>query len=107
MRRGKLSTVYNPAQRRFPNNILHLCVLLSLAGKQIKDGSHVAKREQFKKYGDIYKEKLGNGTVVQLFDPDDAAKVYQEGGSWPQRPVLPVTAAACKRHKVSCGLSEM
>ena len=71
------------------------------------DRMHLAKVENYKKYGDIYREKFGPLVVVQLFNPDDISTVLKNEGKLPIRPPLPLLKAANRREGIALGLGSL
>ena len=81
---------------------------VSIAGKHSFDRLHLAKLDNYQKYGKIYKEKLGpSATIVQIFDPEDTGSIFRAEGRHPFRPALPMTLAANKRDGIVLGLGSL
>ncbi|XP_074648866.1 cytochrome P450 10-like [Tubulanus polymorphus] len=78
-----------------------------LRGRYTFERMNVAKRDNYAKYGKIYREKIGPFTLVQLFDPVDFAKVFRSEGRCPNRPAIPITVVANKRDGISLGLGSL
>ena len=70
---------------------------------------HEVKLENYKKYGDIYRERLGPGiSMVQLFRPDDiAAMLRQTDLHQPHRMPLPITRVSNRREGFRDGLGDL
>lgn len=80
-----------------------LCVCVCVLGKHSFEKLHEAKRDNYNRYGPIYRERLGRD-IVQLFDPADIEAVFRNEGRQPQRPPLPLPIAANRRDGEPLGL---
>ena len=67
---------------------------------------YLAKQENLKRYGKIYKERMGRH-IVQLFDPADIETVFRSETKYPIRPPLPLPIVANKRDAEPIGLGSM
>ncbi|CAB3374890.1 Hypothetical predicted protein [Cloeon dipterum] len=57
------------------------------------------------KYGPVVRQSFGSETVVHVFDPDDARKVYQTEGKWPSvAPLQETVQLYRKKRGLSLGL---
>lgn len=57
-----------------------------------EDGTHKVHyrhAQNFRKYGPIYREKLGNVESVYILDPEDAALLFKCEGAYPERYLVP------------------
>lgn len=52
-----------------------------------------------KKYGDIYRLRLGFDWVVYIFNPDDVMAAYRQDGKYPHRAEFDLMLAYTKRSK--------
>ena len=79
-----------------------------ISGSYSFDRLHLAKKCNFKKYGDIYVEKLGPSVkIIQLFNPHDVQTVLRADGKCPIRTPLPITVAALKRDGLRLGMGSL
>ncbi|CAH1794752.1 unnamed protein product [Owenia fusiformis] len=76
-------------------------------GKYSFERLHLAKIDYYKRYGNIYRERLGPMWIVNLFSPDDMAKVFRAEGRYPNRPALPIVTAGHKHDGIRLGLGSL
>jgi len=79
--------------------------LMYRLGKFKKNQYHLALKDMYETYGPIAKEKIGNKTIVHVFDPEDIKTVYSVEGKYPVIPPLQETVQMYrKKNDLSLGL---
>ena len=87
-------------------NVMTSCAWIQ--GTKSYERLHEVKLDNYKKYGPIYKEKVGPGfNMVHVFRPEDLATVFRADGAHPHRPPLPITAVSNKREGFCPGLGDL
>ncbi|XP_064644431.1 cytochrome P450 10-like [Lineus longissimus] len=94
-----------PGPRSVP--LLGTVLEYTVFGKHSFERFYKAKVENYKKYGNIYREKIGPFTLVQLYEPHDISKVFRAEGRTPERPAVPITIVANKRDEIPLGLGSL
>ena len=84
------------------DRFMDTCLLLP--GKYSFERLYIAKKDRFKQFGKIHKEKIGPITLVQVYDPSDMEAVFRADGKLPLRPPLPFIPVSAKRDGISLGL---
>jgi len=83
---------------------VHRCFGLTPGPYRI-DGYHEALLDRYRKYGNIFKEKINGSTTVHLFDPDYARVIYQHEGKIPHIvPLLATVQMYRKYRNLSSGI---
>ena len=82
--------------------------LWHVIGRHSFERLFLAKQENHARFGKVYRECLGPGaTLVQVFDPEDAATVFRADGKHPLRPPIPITIVAHHRDGFPLGLGSL
>ena len=86
-----------------PNRFWGLRGLLgALKNGALSGQLHVYFDEQHKRYGPIYREKIGAMEFVSICDPDDVETLLRHDGKYPRRPEL----RAWKQYREDNGLQK-